>query len=128
MENNRFRTHGAFSWLELLTPDPKAAGQFYTKLLGWKLQENAMGMPYTAIEVQGEAMGGMMKTPAQGPDMPPQWGIYITVNDVDETARLARQLGGAVHREPADIPGVGRFAVLADPQGATFCVIAYRAM
>lgn len=58
--------------------------------------------------------------------MPPTWGVYITVADVDATAEQAKLLGGKVLMSPMAIAGVGRFALIQDPQGATFCVITYQ--
>jgi hypothetical protein len=57
--------------------------------------------------------------------MPPMWGVYVTVADVDETIRQAEKLGGAVVMPPMDVDGVGRMAVLRDPQGASFSVVKY---
>jgi predicted enzyme related to lactoylglutathione lyase len=122
-----FKTHGAFSWLELLTTDPAAAKAFYADLLGWEVEDDAMGMGgYQVVKVGGQAVGGMMEMPAEAPPgIPPHWGVYVTVDDVDATAAKAEALGGKVLRPPSDIPGIGRFAVVADPQGAFFCVIKY---
>lgn len=68
-----------------------------------------------------------MAPPPDQPAMPPTWGTYITVADVDETLQKAEALGGRVVMPAMDIPTVGRMALLADPQGATFMVIAYAA-
>jgi predicted enzyme related to lactoylglutathione lyase len=57
--------------------------------------------------------------------MPPSWGTYITVDDVDATAAKAKELGGTVLVEPQDIPEVGRFCVIKDPQGAVFSAMTY---
>ena len=66
-----------------------------------------------------------MPTPAETPDMPPSWGLYITVDDVDATAEKATGLGATVCVPPSDIPEVGRFCVLQDPQGAFISIISY---
>lgn len=127
MSSNPFTTHGAFSWMELMTTDPQAAQEFYRKLFGWEFepfQDNTM--PYTVVKVQGQGVGGIMKMPPNVPEnVPPHWGAYITVNDVDATVRQVEELGGGVYVPPRDIPKVGRFAVLRDPQGAAFMVIRY---
>ena len=70
-------------------------------------------------------MGGMMAIPPNAEGMRPAWGVYVTVDDVDATAQQAVELGGSVCLPPLDIPNVGRFAVLQDPQGAVIHVIAY---
>jgi predicted enzyme related to lactoylglutathione lyase len=58
--------------------------------------------------------------------MPPAWGVYVTVDDVDETAKKTEALGGKILRRPEDIPDVGRFCVLSDPQGAVICAITFK--
>jgi uncharacterized protein len=121
-----FTTHGAFSWNELMTSDPQAALRFYQQLFGWST--DTMEMPqgsYHVVKASGTSIGGIMQTPAEAGPMPPTWGCYVTVKDVDACAAQAVALGGKVHHGPADIPGVGRFAVIADPQGAWLNVITY---
>ena len=124
--DEQFRKHGAFSWCELMTPNPSAARDFYTKLFGWTTEEmNTMpGMTYTVVKVGGNGIGGIMPLPQQG--MPPQWGCYVTVDDVDATARMATQLGGKILMGPQDIPNVGRFCVIQDLQGAVISAITYK--
>ncbi len=125
---NHFETHGAFSWMELLTTDQKAAEQFYSQLLGWQLEPMSMGdQTYTVVKVQGEPVGGIMNMPKEvPPGVPPHWGTYITVTDIEATVKKAAELGAKIQVPPRDIPDVGRFAVLADPQGAYFSVIQYK--
>jgi predicted enzyme related to lactoylglutathione lyase len=123
-----FQTPGAFSWNELTTPDPEAALAFYSALLGWTTQKMTMpGGDYHVVKVGETSVGGVMATPpqAKAAGMPPSWGSYVTVADVDATARRATELGGKVVHGPQDIPGVGRMAVIIDPQGAAINVIAY---
>jgi predicted enzyme related to lactoylglutathione lyase len=119
--------HGMFSWFELQTPDVASAKKFYKGLFGWKTTEMKMpGMKYTTLSVGKDEVAGMMALPPQGKKkMPPQWGVYITVDDVDATVKKAAKLGGKVVVAPTDIPGVGRFSVLLDPQGAMVSVITY---
>jgi len=121
MSNAEIR--GRFVWHELMTTDPQAAGTFYAKVLSWKTQPS--GMPDYTLWVSGKAQaGGLMAQPesARQSGAPPSWLIYIGTPDVDATAAAAERLGGKVLRAPADIPSVGRFAVLSDPQGATFAI------
>ena len=121
MSNAEIR--GRFVWHELMTTDPQAAGTFYSKVLPWKTQPS--GMPDYTLWVSGKTQtGGLMAQPesARQSGAPPSWLVYIGTPDVDATAAAAERLGGKVLRSPADIPGVGRFAVLADPQGAAFAV------
>lgn len=118
--------HGAFGWVELMTTDQKAANEFYTTLFGWETEEYPMeGIKYTVLKVDGEPVGGIMSTPHESPGMPPCWSVYVTVDDVDATAARVKELGGTVLRPPMDIPEIGRFCVLQDPQGATICAITY---
>jgi predicted enzyme related to lactoylglutathione lyase len=118
--------HGMFGWFELQTTDVAAAKQFYTALFGWTTEEmNMPGMPYTVISAAGEQVAGMMAIPPEAKGMPPLWGIYVSVDDADAAIKKAQQLGGAVVVPPTDIPTVGRFAVIRDPQGAMLSVITY---
>jgi uncharacterized protein len=120
MSNSEIR--GSFVWHELLTPDTGAAVEFYTRLMPWKSEPS--GMPDYTLWMSGKTRaGGLMSLPAaQGDATPPHWMIYIGSGDVDASVAAAEQLGGRVCKPAADIPNVGRFAVLADPQGATFAV------
>jgi len=121
MSNAEIR--GRFVWHELMTTDPQAAGAFYSKILRWKTQPS--GMPDYTLWVSGKTMtGGLMAQPetARQSGAPPSWLVYIGTPDVDGTAAAAERLGGRVLKAPADIPSVGRYAVLADPQGAAFAV------
>ena len=110
-------------WNELLTNDTAKAIDFYTKLFGWKTKTDSGATPYTEIINGEEHIGGIMQIqPHMGP-MPPNWGIYVAVDDCDGTAQKAIASGGRQYVPPTDIPKVGRFAVLSDPQGAVFSII-----
>jgi len=123
-----YKTHGAFSWSELMTGDPAAAAAFYGPLFGWRVETVDMGGgPYHLLKVGETAIGGIMKTPAEAGPMPPAWGCYVTVEQVDATVARVTALGGKVVVPAMDIPGVGRMAVIADPQGATLSVMQYSA-
>ena len=79
---------------------------------------------YTEWVNDGVSIGGMLPMRgAQWQGVPPHWTIYVTVADCDERAGHAVQLGGSVCVPPMDIPNVGRFSVVSDPQGATFNII-----
>ena len=124
-----FKTHGAFSWSELTTADPAAAAAFYGPLFGWRVEAMDMGGgPYHVVKVGETAVGGIMSRRRGAPPMPPHWGCYVTVDDVDAIAAQAAALGGKVLVPPMDMPGVGRMAVIDDPQGATLNVMQYGAM
>jgi predicted enzyme related to lactoylglutathione lyase len=126
MMKDQYKQHGAFSWFELMTSDVDGAKKFYANLFGWATEAMPMGdMNYTIVKVGEEGLGGIMATPPQAAGSPPNWGVYVTVNDVDATARKAEELGGKIIVPPTDIPTVGRFCVLQDPQGATISAITY---
>jgi uncharacterized protein len=110
-------------WNELLTNDTAKAIDFYTKLFGWKTKTDSGETPYTEIINGEDHIGGIMQIQPQMGPMPPNWGIYIAVDDCDATAQKATSLGGRQYVPPTDIPHVGRFAVLSDPQGAVFNII-----
>jgi predicted enzyme related to lactoylglutathione lyase len=114
-----------FFWYELMTTDLDAAEAFYTAVIGWKAEpfDKAPGMPrYIVVNSSVRGVGGLMTMPqdAAKMGMPPAWIGYIYSRDVDASTEAVKKAGGVVHRAPDDIPGVGRFAVVADPQGATF--------
>jgi predicted enzyme related to lactoylglutathione lyase len=120
------KTHGAFSWNELMTTDPVAAGAFYSGLFGWSMKDVDMGTgPYHLANLGETSVGGIMGMPPGSPPMPPCWGCYITVTSVDETIAKCTAMGGKTIMPPMDVPGVGRMAVLQDPQGAVFSVMTY---
>jgi uncharacterized protein len=111
---------GAFSWSELITPDVPKAAAFYNALFGWTTLTHEGDMPYTEFQLDGNSIAGAMNPPMPG--IPPLWGIYFAVGDTDATVEKATALGGSVIAPPMDIEP-GRFAVLADAQGAMFNVI-----
>ena len=116
--------NGHFVWHEHLTNDPKAAIDFYGDVVGWKTQPFAEGGDYV-MWVGGQGpLGGVMKLPREAAEMgaPPHWMAHVQVENVDATAALAKKLGGKVYKEPTDIPTVGRFAIVGDPQGAPLSV------
>jgi predicted enzyme related to lactoylglutathione lyase len=113
---------GLFHWNELWARDAEKAVRFYEKVFGYTTR--SMDMPegkYHVLEQEGAMRAGVMKSTQK--DVPPMWLPYVTVDDCDQTVARARKLGGAVHLQPTDIPNIGRFAILADPGGATFAII-----
>ena len=125
--HEQMKTHGAFSWCELMTTNAASAKEFYTKLFGWTTEDMSVapGMNYTVVKAAGNGIGGIMAM-HQGPERtPPHWATYVTVDDVDAVAKTAQQLGGKVLVGPQDIPTVGRFCVIQDPQGAVISAITY---
>jgi uncharacterized protein len=115
---------GTVCWSELATRDPEGSRAFYTALVGWEAKPHAGGGEYTEWVNAGRSIGGMLvmgeKFPSQ---LPPHWMIYFYVESCDESTAKATALGANVHVPPTDIPGVGRFSVIGDPQGAVFAMI-----
>jgi predicted enzyme related to lactoylglutathione lyase len=122
---------GQVVWPELATSDPAGAAGFYTRLFGWKTkpETGVAEAQYTEWLNGGASMGGLLPMKGdQWKGVPPHWMIYITVADCEERAAHAGKLGGKVCVPPTDIPNVGRFSVITDPQGAAFSLIQMTAM
>jgi predicted enzyme related to lactoylglutathione lyase len=118
---------GDFIWYELITPDPVAAKSFYDAVVGWDIEPQPSGdMDYRMIRrSDGGNAGGVMRLTD---DMAshgarPTWLGYINVDDVDSTVASAEKAGGKVLMPAFDIPGIGRIALVTDPQGAPFYVM-----
>ncbi|MCP3730528.1 VOC family protein [Sphingomonas sp. MG17] len=119
--------HGSWIWYELMTPDAQASRAFYEGVVGWKIDaESAMpGMEYRMIHAADGQAGGVMTLDADmlAGGARPCWLGYVGVDDVDTTVEQLKAAGGSVHLPPQDIPDVGRFAMVADPQGVPFYVM-----
>ncbi|TAK91748.1 MAG: VOC family protein [Burkholderiaceae bacterium] len=125
--NEAMKQHGAFSWCELLTKDVEAAKLFYARLFDWTTEDMSMpGMTYTVVKNGADGIGGIMAIPPDAQGMPPMWGCYVTVDNVDLTAKTAMEMGATLIVPPRDIPNVGRFCVIRDPQGAMINAITYK--
>ena len=126
MSTELMQHHGAFSWNELMTNDVEGAKAFYGELLGWTTEDMTTDCgSYTMANAGDKAVAGIMATPPQAEGTPPMWGAYVTVDDVDAMPGQIEKLGGKVLMPPQDIPDVGRFLVLQDPQGALLMLITY---
>ncbi len=108
-------THGAFSWFELQTPDPKAAADWYSSLFGWSITKIETPSTYYIASVNDTEFGGIMEPVAPG--IPPHWNCYITVNDVDAVQAKAAELGATITAPAFDLPNVGRLLHICDPAG-----------
>lgn len=113
----------SFCWNELATKDTAKAGDFYSGLFGWGKNVQEMGMTYTMFINGDRPAGGMYEPPPEMGDLPPHWLVYFAVDDCDAQAQKAAELGGKICAPPSDIPGIGRFSVIQDPQGAAFAII-----
>jgi uncharacterized protein len=111
---------GAWGWSELYTRDVDQAIAFYGGLFGWGTKRSP---EYTEWLVGDRSVGGMIEIrPEMGP-VPPNWTTYFQIDDCDAAAATAKDKGGSVMMPPMDIPDIGRFAVVADAQGAVFAII-----
>jgi uncharacterized protein len=119
----------SLSWNELSTRDLNAAKSFYTTVFPWTALTHDMpdGSQYIEWQIDGKSVGGGMAMNAQIPaQVPPHWLVYFAVASADNTVTRAQELGAKLMMPAMDIPQ-GRFAVLTDPQGATFAVIQLKA-
>jgi len=117
--------HGRFVWYELATTDIGAAKAFYADVVGWGTHDVSMGgADYTLFTAGGAPVSGLMNLPDEmrKSGLRSSWLGYVGVDDVDATAERIKELGGAVHVPPTDIPNVSRFSVAVDPQMATFAL------
>ena len=116
-------TPSPFCWYELMTPDARAATNFYSHVVGWAAKKAEVPdnpVDYTLLQVGDEAVAGLMELDdaACAAGAKPGWLGYVQVDDTDAAAAKAKSLGGSVYVGPMDIPHVGRFAVIGDPHGA----------
>ena len=115
----------SYSWSELVTTDTETSKQFYSAVFGWGSETHGEGGPmaYTEWKIAGRSVGGMMKKPPMMPaEVPPHWGVYFTVDGTEAAMDKVKELGGQVLMGPMDVEP-GKFAVVADPQGAVFNII-----
>ena len=122
--------HGDFCWTEIASNDAAKAKEFYKNVFGWKFKDSDAtdgAFQYHEFSTGGGdyPAGGLYQITQEmvqegEPLPPPHFMTYIAVNDVDENAQAAVELGGKVIKEPMDIPNTGRFAIVADPSGAMF--------
>lgn len=115
--------HGEWVWFELLTTDPDAAQSFYGDVVGWEAKSSGMpGMDYRLLSAGDGEVAGLMTMP-DGMGNGPTWLGYIGVDDVDASVARVEGTGGATHMPATTMPGVGRMAMVADPQGIPFYVM-----
>ncbi|HEV3079371.1 MAG TPA: VOC family protein, partial [Gemmataceae bacterium] len=118
-------SHGRFVWYELATTNVEAAKAFYAEVVGWGTQDASMpGAAYTLFTAGGVPVSGLMGLPedARNLGFRPSWLGYVGVTDVDAAADRIRELGGAVHVPPQDVPNVSRLSIAVDPQMATIAI------
>jgi predicted enzyme related to lactoylglutathione lyase len=123
MSASTSKHHGKFCWYDLMSDDTKAAASFYHDVIGWEANDAGVpGQPYTLFSKGPAMVAGLMPFPdeARNAGDCQRWTGYIAVDNVDDYAKRVTKAGGSVHRPPADIPGVGRFAVVSDPHSSLF--------
>ncbi|MDQ4121361.1 MAG: VOC family protein [Acidobacteriota bacterium] len=122
--------HGTFCWMELSSTNAEVAKKFYSELLGWnlKMSDSVPGFEYTEFYAGESPLGGMYQLTDEckdqsGEPLKSHWMAYVAVDNVDDAASRAFDLGGKICVPPTDIPNVGRFCVINDPTGATLSLI-----
>ena len=111
-------TPGIFSWNELMTRDANASAKFYEALFGWVREDQDMGgSTYSTLKSNGRPAAGMIVLPPEAESMPVMWMGYVTVDNLEDSVAKARELGATIHKDITSIQ-MGRFAIIADPQGA----------
>ena len=113
--------NGVFHWNELMTSDTEGAKAYYGATVGWRFEAMPMdqGGTYWICMAGDKPCGGIMPldgVAAEG--TPPHWFTYLAVDDLEARLEKAKCLGGTVLREPFEVPGIGKIAMVQDPQGA----------
>jgi uncharacterized protein len=119
-------SHGRFVWYELMATNIETAKAFYADVVGWGTRDASMlGSAYSLFTVGDAPVTGLMSLPedARRTGVTPHWVGYVRVDDVDAAVYQIKQLGGAVHVPPTDVPNISRFSVVADPQMATLALV-----
>jgi predicted enzyme related to lactoylglutathione lyase len=119
-------SHGSFAWYELMTTDMEAAKAFYAAVVGWDAQDVSMpGATYILFTAGGALICGLtqLSEDARKMGLRPSWVGYVAVDDVDASAERIKQLGGALHLPPTEIPNISRISIAADPQMATIALL-----
>lgn len=121
MSDSKKAEVGSVTWFDLTVTDAEGVRDFYSAVVGWKHQPVSMGdyEDFTMIRPQsGTAQTGICHARGGNAGLPPQWLIYITVENVDNSAETCVKLGGKIISPPKDMPGYGRYCVIQDPAGA----------
>lgn len=115
--------YGSFVWHDLMTTDTESAKKFYGEVAGWGIQPFE-GSPYTFWMNGGDMIGGMMpiSDEMRSNGVKPNWIASVGVEDVDATVAKTTELGGTIVAPPMDMPDIGRYAIIADPQGASLAI------
>ena len=107
-----------------MTTNVDAAGKFYADLFGWRLEQSELpGMEYTLLYNGDDQIAGLFAQPKEMAGAPSVWCVYFQVESFDDTAGKVAGLGGKMASPPMEVPSVGKFAAIADPQGAVFSIL-----
>jgi predicted enzyme related to lactoylglutathione lyase len=122
MSNDQKPKTGTIGWTEIVTHNQSATDAFYTQMFGWSQEQMQMPdcPPYTIFKSGEDHVAGSV-TPPDAPEAPSTWLTYVNVEDLDAAVAKARELGATIRKERVDLP-MGSFAIITDPQGATFAV------
>ena len=122
-----FSEPGALCWAELSTTDTAAATDFYSALFGWSASVNRSptGADYTMFSIEGRPACGMLEIQPEWGDVPPNWSIYIGTEDLDAAIENAKAMGGNSFMPIMEVPNIGRFTMLQDPQGSHFTLMEF---
>ena len=113
---------GTFCWADLMTSDPSGSGKFYRDVFGWLAETGKDGSGYLHLKNGDRHIGGIPPAEHLNPNSPPHWLLYLLVEDCDAATAKAAELGARVYAAPMSMEGVGRWSVIADPQGAVLAL------
>lgn len=120
---------GAVGWFDLTVPEAEKIRDFYSAVTGWRSEPVDMG-DYNDFSMtlpgSGQPIGGICHARGSNAGLPPAWLVYITVDDVDASAKTCSDLGGEIVTAPRDMGSMGRFCVIQDPAGAVAALFAYK--
>ena len=124
---NVFAEAGALCWTELWTNDTAAAADFYSALFGWSadVNESPTGVDYTMFSIGGRPVGGMLAVQPEWGEVPPNWSIYIGTEDLDASLAKAKSMGANSFMPVMEVPDIGRFTMIQDPQGSSFTLMEF---
>ena len=111
---------GTFCWADLMTPDPAGAGEFYRAVFGWLAEPGKDASGYLHLKNGETYIGGIAPAEHRDPGAPPHWLLYLLAENCDAATAKAAAAGAKVYAAPMSMEGVGRWSVVADPQGAVF--------
>lgn len=114
--------HGTLCWADLITRDAAAATAFYDAVFGWKVEAGQDGSGYLHIKSGEEYIGGIPPVAHIPAEVPPHWQVYFLVNNCDDATAKAESAGANVYVPPMSMAGVGRWSIVADPQGASLAL------